>query len=647
MPNLFQRFSKGFQAGLKAARSAAPDLASVSAALDAGIQAGVVPVFGEDVMKSLDSKSQLDIRKMDHDVAYAGLLQGLRTFSSRSAAIPEYGSAGEDELYAKIWRTEPILAGAIYSMSAKMTAMSWKVTGKRLNALNIARIFANAAFMDGRSWDGFLASTTQDFYTTNRGVFWETPKAGNAEYGKLMDIGHIDALACELTGNVEKPMRYISEVSGQDLKFNPGEYLHFTSMASPREVNLGIGFCAVARAYRAAKLLIGLHDYDSEKLNNLPPEGVATVSGLTMDEFKDAISLWQAHRRSDNSLTFPQVLWLIGSQPNTEVKVGFQGFSQLPESFDRVDVINQYINTLAMCFGVDAREFWAISSGSLGTASESEIQHLKAKGKGSGEFITITERRLNSLLPEDADFGYDTQDIEEDATAATTAKLWIDAYLPLVTTSVDKDGNVISAQKPADHLTSNMAEDRNKEKVDPTKNGMPGKSANYTGTGDRAGGLNTPVVVKGEPILSVKDFLRLLADKGVLPDYLVKDTRVAIQDSVIHTKERNQEDDACFEWRNGILKEVRLPAIVINTNLAVAEIDSEDSNVDKEGEAEEPALKIKRGIKGTPIADEEVQRGAAVNKNTVKAEMEIWQEVPELADHALTEDEIKALNLKG
>jgi hypothetical protein len=174
---------------------------------------------------------------------------------------------------------------------------------------------------------------------------------------------------------------------------------------------------------------------------------------------------------------------------------------------------------------------------------------------------------------------------------------------------------------------------------------MPGKSANYTGTGDRAGGLNTPVVVKGEPILSVKDFLRLLADKGVLPDYLVKDTRVAIQDADIHMKEfRNSEDDACFEWRNGILKEVRLPAIVVN--LADGDSD-EESDVNKEGETEESALKIKRGIKGTPIADDEVQRGAAVNKNTVKAEMEIWQETPELADHALTEDEIKALNLKG
>jgi hypothetical protein len=578
------------------------------------------------------------------------LYNQLRQFAGRYQEIPLYGSAGEDDIYSTIWRTEPILAGAIYSMSAKMTAMSWRVTGKRMIALRHARMFANAAHMDGTSWDGFLSSTTQDFYTTNRGVFWETPRIGNVEYGKLADIGHIDAMMCTLTGNTKKPMEYNSETTGQSgLGFEPWEYLHFTSMPSPREANLGIGFCAVSRALRAAKLLIGLHDYDSEKLNNLPPEGVASVSGLTMDEFMDALRLWQTQRKSDNSLTFPQVLWLIGSQPNTEIKVGFQGFSQLPESFERKDVINQYINTLAMCFGVDAREFWAISSGSLGTASESEIQHLKAKGKGSGEFITITERRLNSLLPEDADFNYDTQDIEEDATAATTAKLWIDAFLPLVTTSVDENGNVIQAQKPADHLTSNMSEDRNsvlKDKINPVKNGMPGNSANYTGTGDRAGGMNAPVTVKGTPILSVREFLRLLADKGVLPDYLVKDTRIAIQDADIHTKEidGHPEDVACYEWRNGIVKELRIPGTEINTLSTV--VDAEV--VDKEDKKpEESALKIKRGIKGTPISDEEVSRGTAVTKKTVKAEMEVWNENEELASHALTEEEVAELKLKA
>ncbi|MFA5036790.1 MAG: hypothetical protein WC479_06410 [Candidatus Izemoplasmatales bacterium] len=648
MANLFQRFSTGFRAGLKAARSAAPDMAAVSAALDAGIQAGVIPVFDE-VNKSIGNQSKLAVRDTDHDLAYVGLYNQLRQFAGRYQEIPLYGSAGEDDVYSTIWRTEPILAGAIYSMSAKMTAMSWRVTGKRMVALRHARMFANAAHMDGMSWDGFLSSTTQDFYTTNRGVFWETPRVGGVEYGKLSDIGHIDAMMCTLTGNTKNPMEYNSETTGQSgLKFKPWEYLHFTSMPSPREANLGIGFCAVSRALRAAKLLIGLHDYDSEKLNNLPPEGVASVSGLTMDEFMDALRLWQSQRKSDNSLTFPQVLWLIGSQPNTEVKVGFQGFSQLPESFERKDVVDQYINTLSMCLGVDAREFWTMSSGSLGTGAESEIQHLKAKGKGSGEFITITERRLNSLLPEDADFGYDTQDIEEDATAATTAKLWIDAFLPLVTTSVDENGNVIDSKKPADHATSNMAEDRDevyKDKVNPVKNGMPGKSANYTGTGDRAGGLNAPVVVKGTPILSVKDFLRLLADKGVLPDYLVKDTRIAIQDSDIHTKELDghPEDITSYEWRNGILKEFRIPGTEINTasTLSIA-----DEVVEKEND-EESSLKIKRGIKGAPISDDEVQRGAAVTRKTVKAEMEVWNENEELAPHALTDEEVTDLKLKA
>jgi hypothetical protein len=259
---------------------------------------------------------------------------------------------------------------------------------------------------------------------------------------------------------------------------------------------------------------------------------------------------------------------------------------------------------------------------------------------------------LNSLLPEGVDFSYDTQDIEEDATAATTAKLWIDAYLPLVTTSIDENGNVITAKKPADHVTSNMAEDADealKEKVNPAKNGRPGNSANYTGTGDRAGGLNSAVTVQGTPILSVKDFLRLLADKGVIPDYLVKDKRIAVQDSEVHLKEYGHpEDEACFEWRNGIIKEIQLPGITLNS-ADIPDVTKQDDSVDELPEA--PKFKIdrnvKREIKGDPIPDAEVERGAAPTKNALKAEMEIWEENPELAPHALTPEEIDGIKLVG
>ena len=475
----------------------------ISNTIDKGIHKGVIETLdGSQILKQ-KHKSKLDIRNTTKDLAFIRLYSYIKNLTTSNDGIPEYGDSSRDEYLNNFWRQEPILAGAVYSMAAKMTALRWSVTGRKNLATHAAKLLARAMYsINGNDWGGFIASTAQDFYTTDRGVFWETPKAGSKLLGKLQELAHIDSLNCTLTGNSKYPMIYQSQVTGQQLKFRPGEFIHFTSMPSPREKDLGIGFCAVSRAYKAAKLLIGLHDYDAEKLANLPPEGIAAITGLTKDEFRDAIDLWNAKRESKNSLTYPQVLWLIGSQPNSQVSVQFAGFSQIPESFDRNDVITQYVNTLALAFGVDAREFWPVSTSSLGTAAESEIQHMKAKGKGPGEFISIVERRINGELPEGVNFGFDTQDIEEDASAAAVAKAWIDAYMPLT----------------------------------------------------KAGGAL-------EDIISKEDFMRLLADKAVLPDYMVHDDRIAVDDDDVHIKSYHASEVGKYVWNNGILKEVAMHPI--------------------------------------------------------------------------------------
>lgn len=553
------------------------------------------------------SSSRLEIRNNDRDVAFVSAFSILRNVFRQSEKIPEYGNPERDFHLDALWKQEPILAGAVYSMVAKMTALKWSVTGRRNTALQAAKLFSRAAFIGGYDWGGFISSSANDFYTINRGVFWETPRDGDAQTGKLADIGHIDALACELTGNTKFPMIYSSEVTGQQLRFKEGEYIHFSSLPSPREINLGYGFCAVDRAFRAMKLLMGLHDYDDEKLNNLPPEGVAAVTGLTIDEFYDALRLWKAGRERDKSLTFPQVLWLIGSQPNSQVQVNFTGFSQIPESFDRQTVVTQYISTLSLDFGVDAREFWPISSGSLGTASESEIQHLKAKGKGPGEFISTIERHLNGELPDGVDFAFDTQDIEEDANAAAVAKAWIDAFLPLTT----------------------------------------------------AGGAAEEVMKKDE-------FLRLLADKGVIPDYLVNDDRIVVEDSDIHNKEFKSDghslDYTTFYWEKGILKEKRIPPIIIysggnNVQVPIADVPGMSSdngnghvNIDSVADAlallkqaESDAFEPRRNIRGNPIPEDETVRGYRITRNTVRDELQRWREHPVLSEYALSADEEESI----
>lgn len=633
--SILSRVQRGVQVGLQAAGGAS-NIDLMAKNLDTMLASGELDNYLQDQERTKqvqkDTKSRLNIRKTTHNVLgfYSMLIRSIK-----KNELPPHGDPSRDIVLADFWKHEPLLAGAVYSMSAKMSTLSWTVMGDKENASYFAKLLSRAQSMDGYDWGAFISASAQDFYTTDRGVYWETPRNGNRITGELADLGHIDALQCAMTGNSKTPIFYLSDVTGQDLFFRPGEYIHYTSMPSPRESDFGIGFCASSRAYRAAKLLLGLHNYDEEKLANLPPEGVAAVSGLTMDEFQDALATWKAAREKNMSLTFPQVLWLIGSQPGAKVSLDFIGFSEIPESFDRRTVVEQYINTLALDFGVDAREFWPISTSSLGTASESEIQHMKAKGKGPGEFVSIIERKINGEFPDGVEFSFDTQDIAEDKQAAEIAKTWIEALLPLVTGG--SPGGPQAGQPPSNG------------KVEKPENQGAGRGSGLS-LNPAGGNAQVPgASVTG--FISTEEFLRLLADRGVLPNYLVKDKRVVVTDSGISEKEKHVDDYAIYRWKAGVLTVERLPMYTVQDvtpepvqALIPAETGEKTEEVDEDTLIRLKALgdeilEGRRKIRGRPIPSGEALRGDSVTKAAIKAELERWRNHPILSKYVPTVEE--------
>lgn len=617
-----------------------------------------------------DGASKLAVRTNPNYLAYASNFSMLNQFVQYSQGeirnqyknIPPFGDPSRDFMLTQVWRHEPILAGAIYSMCAKQSSLKWSVTGRRLPARNLAVLLAGAAFIDGYDWGGFMSGTAEDFFSTNRGFFWETPRLGDPLLGQLSDIGHIDALNCTLTGSKVTPMIYTSSATGQVIHFGPGEYIHAASLPSARERHLGAGFCAVDRALRAAILLMGLHDYDSEKLSNLPPEGVAAVTGLTRDELQDALTLWMAERKKNSSLTFPQVLWLVASQPNASVDVKLISFSQLPEQFDRETVVHQYVNTLALAFGVDAREFWSMTSkgGGMGSAGESAIQHMKAKGKGGSELTTIIERKINGEAPKDTLFTVDDPDIEAAADEAKVAKAWVDAYLPLY--------NLKPAGGPTQFGGGVVKANPNPENRDGSGNSPTSPIQSLVDTGgnmsSQAGGAKL-----AEQVITKDELLRLLIDHGVLPDWMVDDQRTTIDDYEVHQrrilaqKEGHDQDYTKFVWQKGALTEERLPPIVLRgvayfepfelAPIVMAEV------LDEETQAKSVLnyLHLKasqildghRNIHGKPIPEAEVVRGSAVNKKVIHEELERWRHHAVLSKYAPTpaEEEQMFGNLKS
>jgi hypothetical protein len=121
----------------------------------------------------------------------------------------------------------------------------------------------------------------------------------------------------------------------------------------------------------------------------------------------------------EEDATDTEIAKMFGLDPAQPASAELISFANLPEAFNELETTNTYANVLALAFGVDVREFWPITGGSLGTATESLVMHQKARGKGVGEVIGMIERVLNwKVLPDSATFAFDFRDDEEDMLTA-------------------------------------------------------------------------------------------------------------------------------------------------------------------------------------------------------------------------------------
>lgn len=331
--------------------------------------------------------------------------------------IPDWGNYGRAAKLREFARMEPILAGALSSMVSKACSLDWQVVGGRNRVKRYQELLAEAE--DGKGWQSILTRWVQDYLNTDQGGFLELARDGQS--GPVAGLYHLDAECMGFTGSVSYPLRYTPKLTNGKLdkrngiKFAPTDFARIADMESPDESKLTLGWCAVSRAVKAARILLALYNYDEEKLADMPMPGLVTVTGLTMDELAAAFALYQAHRDDKKQAIFKGLLWLASqSSPLQPIDAKLVSFANLPENFNREETFSLYIYTLALVFGVDAREFWpATQSGA--TKGEAEVQAQKAKGKGFGQLLAAVERAINwNVLPDGIEFAFDRRNDDDD-----------------------------------------------------------------------------------------------------------------------------------------------------------------------------------------------------------------------------------------
>lgn len=282
----------------------------------------------------------------------------------------------------------------------------------------------------GAGWDDFLSPVLQDYLTLDVGAFVEIigPGAPDTPLSQQVSgVAHLDALRCYATGNPEFPVYFRSHVTGQMHKLHWTRVHRLVDLPSPDPAMRGMGFSALSRALAVVQAQQLMSTYNVESLDDLPPKGIVTITGVGDTQFKQAIQQYEADRMMDGQRVFRNLLQLTGIKPDAEVKVGLTPFATVPESFNYQMYMQIHVNLVALSIGVDPQDVWPLTGQALGTGTQSKILHQKGKGKSYGAMLKILTRTFNiAVLPKSLELKFKPKDTEQDKESADTAKAWSD-----------------------------------------------------------------------------------------------------------------------------------------------------------------------------------------------------------------------------
>ncbi len=325
---------------------------------------------------------------------------------------PAWPSQARDRFLDNFWKTEDLLAGAVYSMCAKVAALDYRLEGPR-NAVTRYNDMLQCADLGG-GWLKFLFKVTQDMLTQDNGGFIELiRRPGRSAQSAVDGIAHLDSQRCVLTGNPEQPANYV-DGHGEIHELGWEDVMVMTDMPSSREKQKGYGFCAVSRVLRSAQILRDIGVYKRQKISGKRTPGLLFVKGIRRGAIEAAIERSQEEEiqsRGRTLYTGPVVL--AANDPGTELDAKLIDLAGLPDGYDEDTLFKWYISSLALAFGTDYSEFAPLPGGNLGTASQVESMAAKSRGKGPGVILQQYEYAMNYyILPRTITFQFTSTDPE-------------------------------------------------------------------------------------------------------------------------------------------------------------------------------------------------------------------------------------------
>jgi hypothetical protein len=354
---------------------------------------------------------------------------------------PAWWTPSRDQYLRKVWRTEPMLAGAIYSVESKLKTLGWTLEGPQRQVKRYQEMLSESEF--GQGWGDLVSKVVEDLLTMDRGAFIEVLRATDGSDGPVLGLAHLDASRCLPTGDLQAPVVYYDYRTGKPHRMGAHQVIRLVSQPSPDESLLGVGYCATSRILRAAQIMRDIWIYKREKLSSRPSRGIVAVRGMSQQRFDEAIRKAQEAMDNEGLTRFAKVISIATQDPGVPLEIQQLDFASLPDGYNEESSITLYAYILALELGLDARELWpATASGA--TKADAEIQNRKARGKGFGDLTSSIERAINwQVLPKSVTFRFDMLDDEEDKAKTELDRARIDNVVKLFTVPTGMTESVI------------------------------------------------------------------------------------------------------------------------------------------------------------------------------------------------------------
>jgi len=318
------------------------------------------------------------------------------------------------------WPNESYFCSALGTVTARNSAFSWTTEGPPRTSKAMQEVLYNAN--KGEGWQDLMAKTSVDLYTQDKGAFWEVVRGTDSPDGVLIGLNTLDASHCEHTGNPKYPVIYRDRLE-RFHRLAWYQVVTLAEMAMPLEDRPGLQMCALSRMLRAAQIIRNIIIYKEEKTGGRFNRAIHITKGVTRAQMDDAMAKASARADAQGALRYVQPLIVPAVDPKADIDIKTLELAGMPDGYDEKQTMELYITIIAMAFLSDYQDFAPMPGGNIGTSMQSNILHLKTKGKGPALFRKLITHALNfKVLPKAVTFTFEEQDIQADQDQANVRK---------------------------------------------------------------------------------------------------------------------------------------------------------------------------------------------------------------------------------